>query len=57
MKGGKIMKRCKCKECKELFVNDKAIMDRTYEHTFWIDEKEVGRKEFYEHQESRSVEQ
>ena len=57
MKGGKLMKRCKCKECKELFVNDKAIMDRTYEHTFWIDEKEVGRKEFYEHQESRSVEQ
>lgn len=50
------MKKCKCADCKELFVDGRATMDRTYEHTFWVDEKEVSRKEFYEHQESRSEE-
>ena len=51
------MKRCKCSDCRELFANGRAIMDRTYEHIFWLGEKEVGRKEFYEQQEKRSVEQ
>ena len=50
------MKRCKCKECKELFSNDRAIMDQRYEHIFWLGEKQVSRKEFYEHQEGVSEE-
>ena len=37
------MKKCKCADCKELFVDGRATMDRTYEHTFWVDEKEVSR--------------
>ena len=51
------MKHCKCSDCKELFVDGRATMDRTYEHIFWLGEKQVSRKEFYEQQEKRSVEQ
>ena len=50
------MKHCKCKECKVLFADGRATMDRTYEHIFWLGEKQVSRKEFYEHQEGVSEE-
>ena len=51
------MKKCKCPDCKELFAGGRATMDRTYEHIFWLGEKEVSREEFYKHQESRNDEQ